>query len=677
MTVDPVTRVIEALRAHGCEPRRDGRGWKAACPSHQGNSHALDVDEADDGNALVNCKAGCVTDDVLARIGLTLADLFASNGHTYSAPRTKPQFTTATSLDDVDAWGTRILGGDVASDERLAFLTKARGLSLEVILQAKLGHDGERYTLPVYDAAGKLVTVRRYLPGGDPKMLSEKGDHARLYGAEMLAALPDGALVLVVGGELDDLRARSLGYNAVSGTGGETCWREEWSAALARFEVVVSFDNDEAGRKGADKAVASLRNADARTELLLWPAGTPPKTDVTDYTVKQGHAPEEFRALVDEARRTAAETAVVERVEPATVAPASAPVRVWQRADIRQLLAAKREPMKWHAEGILAEDEAELVTAGPKCTKTMFALALSIALATGRPAFGRYAVPQRRRVLFVDEENGIGKFRRRLPRLVESFGLSQDEIDTLADGFDLRPQQGLSLASLDGRDTLRRAVAEHKADLVIFDSFTGLQVGEENSATDRRRFYVEVLAPLKTEFGCSLLLLAHPPLTPADSKVGEIKRPRGSGDSLAFADRAFWLAVASREKNEFGQVLKVTLEETHSREGGGLEPQLLVLEDVSATATDYRAEGPMESEGASKVGKVGACQWLIIRLLEEAGGRAYQPNVKKACEEEGYLRDVFYAALKSLDVLGRVKSDPPEPGSGKSGRWLRLEEVPE
>ena len=57
--------------------RKSGKGsWSACCPAHADKSPSLSVKELDDGRTLIHCFGGCGTDDVLAAIGLEMADLF-------------------------------------------------------------------------------------------------------------------------------------------------------------------------------------------------------------------------------------------------------------------------------------------------------------------------------------------------------------------------------------------------------------------------------------------------------------------------------------------------------------------------------------------------------------------------------------------------------------------------
>ena len=56
--------------------RQNGSGYKARCPAHDDDHASLSVKEGDDGRVLLHCFTGCETGDVVAAMGLTLADLF-------------------------------------------------------------------------------------------------------------------------------------------------------------------------------------------------------------------------------------------------------------------------------------------------------------------------------------------------------------------------------------------------------------------------------------------------------------------------------------------------------------------------------------------------------------------------------------------------------------------------
>src|SRR5215469_18214181 len=68
-------RLITALEDHGQRVNGGGRQRSAQCPAHEDRSPSLSITNAES-RVLVRCHAGCDTDDVLAGLGLTRADLF-------------------------------------------------------------------------------------------------------------------------------------------------------------------------------------------------------------------------------------------------------------------------------------------------------------------------------------------------------------------------------------------------------------------------------------------------------------------------------------------------------------------------------------------------------------------------------------------------------------------------
>lgn len=57
--------------------RRAGCGWIARCPSHTDKTPSLSIAEGRDGRVLLHDFGGCAVIEVVAALGLTLADLFS------------------------------------------------------------------------------------------------------------------------------------------------------------------------------------------------------------------------------------------------------------------------------------------------------------------------------------------------------------------------------------------------------------------------------------------------------------------------------------------------------------------------------------------------------------------------------------------------------------------------
>ena len=56
-------------------PSQHGDGWLAHCPAHSDSDPSLRLAVTPDGTALVKCRAGCETVDVLSAVGMSFGDL--------------------------------------------------------------------------------------------------------------------------------------------------------------------------------------------------------------------------------------------------------------------------------------------------------------------------------------------------------------------------------------------------------------------------------------------------------------------------------------------------------------------------------------------------------------------------------------------------------------------------
>jgi len=116
MTERASDRVLEALRRSDCTFRpnpSDPTRWTAQCPAHDDREPSLSIREAEvgregDRGVLLHCHAGCGKADVVAALGLELADLYdgecRTNGngrHAARAKRAKLQANSVRPMTDL------------------------------------------------------------------------------------------------------------------------------------------------------------------------------------------------------------------------------------------------------------------------------------------------------------------------------------------------------------------------------------------------------------------------------------------------------------------------------------------------------------------------------------------------------------------------------------------------
>jgi len=245
-----LSQPVESILSHLEGVHRNGSGATARCPSHDDGRASLSISEGDDGRALVNCFAGCKTEDVIAKLGITAADLFP--------PRERRD-------------GFRVVGEYRYCDE-------AGGL---------------RYVVERRDPKD----FRQRRPDGRGAWLwNLQGVTPLPYRLPELIAADAAQPVLIVEGERDVETLHALGFIASTNSGGAGKWRPELSQHFTGRRVVIIPDNDEPGRKHAAQVAAALRGI-ASSVAILNLEGLPEKGDASTW-LSQGGTADALRMLI-------------------------------------------------------------------------------------------------------------------------------------------------------------------------------------------------------------------------------------------------------------------------------------------------------------------------------------------------------------------------------------------
>lgn len=76
LAVPDATRPIDLVLSRLDGVRRTGDGYTARCPAHDDRQQSLSIGEGKNGEVLIHCFAGCKAEDIVAALGLTMADLY-------------------------------------------------------------------------------------------------------------------------------------------------------------------------------------------------------------------------------------------------------------------------------------------------------------------------------------------------------------------------------------------------------------------------------------------------------------------------------------------------------------------------------------------------------------------------------------------------------------------------
>ncbi|WP_370942586.1 phage/plasmid primase, P4 family [Amycolatopsis sp. cg5] len=287
----------------------DKGGVLVACPAHADGRPSLFVSLKPDGRALIHCRAGCSTDDVLKAAGLKTADLFRVTGEPTLSdvpPIELDPGAVAALMQYVTAAAARFAGSESA-----VYALDRFGLTEEMGRELQLGYDDGTVTIRGRDFRTQAYTAhpRLVVP-----MLDWHGSPRGLQGRDVGGACParwvnlaspqEGMrwsatgvfrtsssfdTVVVTEGPGDALTAVAAGYTAVAVRGAgvarsERAARELVDGAADGALFVLAGDNDRSGRDFNDALGTHLAALGVPARVLSIPAA---HKDLADWRASQ------------------------------------------------------------------------------------------------------------------------------------------------------------------------------------------------------------------------------------------------------------------------------------------------------------------------------------------------------------------------------------------------------
>lgn len=173
------------------------------------------------------------------------------------------------------------LKGVVLIDSRNRFLFTKNKIVIPVVEDGKIIAIRGRF----FDKgiSEPYILERRY---SYPKYASTAGVANRLFNSDILKTLKKGERVYLAEGEFDTMILQQHGYNAV-GVLGVSNYSEETIKRLNDFDLQICFDNDEQGKKEAEKLSRIFNRQTGRIayfETALKDAGV---KDITELFIKR------------------------------------------------------------------------------------------------------------------------------------------------------------------------------------------------------------------------------------------------------------------------------------------------------------------------------------------------------------------------------------------------------
>lgn len=139
---------------------------------------------------------------------------------------------------------------------------QSRGLTEETIAAFRVGEyerRGETYVVFPYLRGGELINAKHRAVANKRDMRQEKDAEPCLYGWDLLD--PNARQVVIAEGEIDAMTLHQVGIPALSvnaGAGNHQWIESDWDRLLQFSDIVLCYDDDEAGAKGAREVAQRL-----------------------------------------------------------------------------------------------------------------------------------------------------------------------------------------------------------------------------------------------------------------------------------------------------------------------------------------------------------------------------------------------------------------------------------
>lgn len=364
------------------------------------------------------------------------------------------------------------------------------GNNIAGILQRKFGIDRQvqerlaprNYLSKIFDYFDEDGVLRYQVQRFEPKTFRQRrpddkggwinnmeGVEALPYALPSLLANKNRAIYIVEGEKCADRLIRE-GKLATTNHGGANNWKPEINKWFKDRLVVVIPDNDEAGRKHADRVCHNLVGVAAEIRRIDLP-GLKEKGDIVDW-LDSGNSVQDLRKLADAA-------APLEAVDEPDEAEPEVSADVFETYSIMQIRSLP--PVEWMIDGVIPQNSFSVMYGEPGAGKSFLALDMALSVAHNQLWHGRAVWGGA--VLYIAGE-GVGGLGKRIKAWQAYHGVLCDApLFVLPTAVRMRED--------DEVEKLMRTIDGLGVDFscVFIDTVArALLGGDENSATDMGMF---------------------------------------------------------------------------------------------------------------------------------------------------------------------------------------------
>ena len=202
-------------------------------------------------------------------------------------------------------------------------------------------------------------------------------------------------------------------------------------------------------------------------------------------------------------------------------------------------LSSAPQAQRFLVADLWAHEAVGIIGGEPKCCKSFLALSLGVAVASGAPCLGQFAVPAPGPVLLFPAEDALSTVRSRIEGICAA-----QRVNFAALPLYVITAPRLQLDVQSDRAKLRETIERYKPKLLILDPFVRLHAIDENASGDVAPL-LQHLRSLQRNFQLAVALVHH------SKKGASFKRPgqalRGSSDFHAWGDSNLYLTRSAAD----------------------------------------------------------------------------------------------------------------------------------
>jgi hypothetical protein len=425
--------------------RRNGSGYMARCPVHDDGTASLSISIGTNQPVVLHCHANCPTDDILAEIGLTWADI--------SEPREE--------MPKLDVWtpaGPAVAVYDYCDEEGTILYQVCRTANKDF-----------RQRVP--DATKD--SGYRWNLDGVPRILYRLPD--------LIHAVSDGKIIYICEGEKDVNTLVAKGLAATCNSGGAGKWRTEYAKYFADTHVVICADKDDPGRAHARQVRDIL---DGTTQSITIVEAADGCKDPHDH-ITAGHSVEEF----------------------ITTWTSVLPEQADLAHDLWEFLSTEDPEYDWIIPDLLERSDRLILTGFEGMGKSMLTRQMAVCIAAGIHPFRQSIRYEPKTVLIIDCENTPRQSRRKFQALADATEKVNQRVPDGGLRIIFRPG-GIDLTRPKDTAWLAERVTAHKPDALFIGPFYKLHNDNPNDELPARKV-VYLLDQIRENLDCAIVIEAH------------------------------------------------------------------------------------------------------------------------------------------------------------------------